>query len=644
MMSLLNFRLQTKDFLLLFIIVLGTLLRMYHLGEIPFTHDELSVVFRTGYSSFGELISQGVMPDVHPAGIQVFVNYWVALFGDGEIAVKIPFILFGIVSIFLVYKLGEEWFGQSAGLASAAFVSAMEYMVMHSQTARPYVSGLMFGLLMVYAWQRYLFRPGKQPAAWLLSYVLASALCAYNHYFSLMFAALVGVTGLFFIKRRQILPYCLAGVGIFLLFMPHLEIFLFHFQEKGVEGWLAKPGNDFILNYIGYVFHFSPYVLLIVAGIVLAGIFSGQSRFLIRNKFFYICLAWFIIPFLTGFLYSRYVSAVLQFRVLIFYFPFLLFLFTGNLPELKKPMKIALPLLICLVVSLTLIFERQYYKLYYRSRFKELIVETVRSLKIFGTGDCLVFMDSHQRISDYYYDKLDIHYDHHHLRDFASKKEFIGLMDQSDKEYLSLGADSQSELVLPNIILDRYPAMKKIDYHGGNYYLFSKHDSLPGPYRLAYLNGFDRTSEHWSAGIDSLYVDTTSLSNQSSYFMDAQHEFGPSFSMPLRNLVQHKNDLIDVSVSIRNVGPVNNSLLVLSLKGKKELVAWTAGYFSDFDPATGEWYTVYHTFRPGNYFRDKNLELQVYVWNRDKKEFLQDDFKVKSRSGNPVLFGLREKI
>ncbi|MCK4746878.1 MAG: glycosyltransferase family 39 protein, partial [Bacteroidales bacterium] len=303
---------ENKHILLLAILILGSLLRMYNLKEIPFTHDELSVVFRTGYDSFRELITEGVMPDVHPAGIQVFMNYWVALFGDSQTAVKIPFILFGIFSIFLVYKLGEEWFGESVGLVSAAFVSALEYMVMHSQTARPYSSGLLFSLLMVYAWQRYLFKPGKYPLRWLLGYILASALCAYNHYFSLLFAALVGVTGVLFIRKKQILPYIFAGVVIFILYIPHLKIFFFQFREKGVEGWLGKPDNDFILEYIGYVFHFSPYVLTLVAGIILAGIISGQTRLLLRNKYFYISLAWFFIPFLTGFFYSRYVNAVLQ--------------------------------------------------------------------------------------------------------------------------------------------------------------------------------------------------------------------------------------------------------------------------------------------------------------------------------------------
>ncbi|MFC2112506.1 glycosyltransferase family 39 protein [Bacteroidota bacterium] len=636
-------KVRQEHILLLIILLLGTLLRTYNLKDIPFTQDELSVVFRTGYTSFSELISEAVRPDVHPAGVQVFMNYWVALFGDSETAVKFPFILAGILSIFLVYRLGREWFGGDVGLASAAFMAAMEYMVMFSQTARPYASGLLFSLIMVYAWQRYLFRPGNQPYLWLVTYVLASAICVYNHYFSLMFAAIVGATGVFFINRRRILPYLLACLSIFFLFIPHLRIFFFQFQEKGVEGWLAKPDNDFIFEYIGYAFHFSPYVMVIVVAILVGGLISGQSNKLLSNRFFYISLAWFFIPFLIAFFYSRYVSAVLQYRVMIFFFPFLLFLFTGNLPELKKPLRIILPLLICLVLTLSLILERRYYKLYYHSRFKEIILETDRSISDLGADNCLVFLDSHERISEYYYEKLGIRFDHHQVDKMSGLAEFIKLLEQSDTKYVSLGVDSQTDLVLPNIILDHYPHMlKKIDYQGGNYYLFSREGTTP--YNFIRVNEFSQTIENWTGGLDSLRIDTAGFSDNSSYYYDRQHEFGPTFTIPLANIANHKNDLIDVSVSVQNLDSVNNAILVLSLGGKKELAVWTSALFPDYDPLTGEWYTVYHTFRPGKHLKNPKLELKVYVWNREKNEFLIDNFRVRTRPGNTVLYGLTERI
>jgi hypothetical protein len=102
--------------------------------------------------------------------------------------------------------------------------------------------------------------------------------------------------------------------------------------------------------------------------------------------------------------------------------------------------------------------------------------------------------------------------------------------------------------------------------------------------------------------------------------------------------------MIDVSVSIRNRDSLNRSLLVLGINGKHGLVEWTASHFQDYDPGNGEWYTVHHTFRTTPNLRRKNLQVSVYIWNRDKINFLSNDFIVRSRKGNPVLYGIMEKF
>ena len=97
--------------LILFLIVLtGALLRFYNYAEIPFTHDEFSALFRLDFNSFSELIQKGVKIDGHPAGIHVFLYYWTKAFGSTEWVVKLPFTIFGIISIWLVYLIATKWF------------------------------------------------------------------------------------------------------------------------------------------------------------------------------------------------------------------------------------------------------------------------------------------------------------------------------------------------------------------------------------------------------------------------------------------------------------------------------------------------------------------------------------------------------
>lgn len=78
-------------------------------------YDEVSAWGRTGFSSFSELIQKGVKGDGHPAGIQVFLNYWRMLAGDTEAAFKFPFLIMGILSIWLAFRIGKFWFNDTVG-------------------------------------------------------------------------------------------------------------------------------------------------------------------------------------------------------------------------------------------------------------------------------------------------------------------------------------------------------------------------------------------------------------------------------------------------------------------------------------------------------------------------------------------------
>ena len=99
MISTLMLRLKSPQLRLLIVLLLALILRTLNLGELAYMHDELSVLSRVKYSSFSELIEQGVIPDFHPPLVQVAMFYWVKLVGFNEWIVKLPFIIMGILSV-----------------------------------------------------------------------------------------------------------------------------------------------------------------------------------------------------------------------------------------------------------------------------------------------------------------------------------------------------------------------------------------------------------------------------------------------------------------------------------------------------------------------------------------------------------------
>jgi 4-amino-4-deoxy-L-arabinose transferase-like glycosyltransferase len=127
-----------KHFPVILLMLAATFLRLWSFADLPFMYDEFSALLRTHYNSLSELIRVGVMEnDSHPAGVQVFLYYWVKMTGFNEFWVKLPFAVMGISSVFLIYLIGKLWFNETTAIIAACWVSVMQFFVFYSQLARP---------------------------------------------------------------------------------------------------------------------------------------------------------------------------------------------------------------------------------------------------------------------------------------------------------------------------------------------------------------------------------------------------------------------------------------------------------------------------------------------------------------------------
>ena len=105
----------------------------------------MSAINRLQYDNWSDLIDKGVMSgDMHPAGVQVFMKGWSLLFGMNEGPMRFPFVILGVLSILLVYKIGLKWVNKSSGIYAALLLSLLYFPIMNSEFARPYSPGLFF--------------------------------------------------------------------------------------------------------------------------------------------------------------------------------------------------------------------------------------------------------------------------------------------------------------------------------------------------------------------------------------------------------------------------------------------------------------------------------------------------------------------
>lgn len=646
--------------LVVLILLTGLIIRFYHFYQIPFTHDEFSALFRTQFNSFKDLIINGVKPDGHPAGIQVFLFYWTRLAGSKEFIVKLPFALAGFASIWVAYRLADRLFGKSSGLFAAAFLATLEYTVMYSQVARPYAPGLLFGLLLVHSWSRFILQPDKKKFLHLTGYVVFGALCMYTHYFSFLLVVLVGITGLFFLKGKKLRNYLAANLILILLFLPHLKLTFFDLHTGGVGGWLGLPERNFLMDYIEYAFQYSILNLILVSLFLLAGgytlwrkgsiggSYSDDPVSIQKKKFALIFILWFVAAYLIGFFYSKWVQPVLQYSVLIFFFPFLLMAVFSGFPVRRSFYRILLVLFILIFNTSLLVFQRKYFDLFYHSSYREIVREYSEVSQHPPEADFVFLSDIPAKIKSYYEKEFPDNSPGHFIDagQFAGKRSFIKWLDSLDTQTLYYGTIHTLPAELYPIITDRFPVLSQVkNYFLGNFYHFSKtgKESLNN-ILFDSQNDFSQPLDNWHENFENVHYDTCSQFMHHTYHLDSPEEFGPTFTIPANALPMQYGDVIDVSAKILPEKNIKEALLVLSVESGQKVLWWNAANIFEFE-TTGTPFTVYLSKRiPKTLRKKKNLLVKFYIWNRGPETINIQQMRFRIRKGNPVLYGLYEKL
>ena len=631
-------QLNSHQWLLLLIVLVGAFLRFYKLWDMPFMHDEFSALFRTRFSNFSDLIETGVrIGDTHPAGIQVFLWWYVSLVGENEFLLKLPFVFMGIASIPITYLIGKKWFNQNVGLLASVFIATTQYTLTYSVIIRPYISGLFLTLLMVYFWTNLIEGKAFKWKNW-LGYVLFSVLSAYNHHFSLLFAFIVGITGVFVINKKNLIKYILSGITIFVLYIPHLSIFFDQLGQGGLSGWLRKPTAYFPLDYIKYIFHFSPVIYLSIAFVFILSLLFSYSKKV--TLFYKISIVWFLLPLTIGLSYSMLVSPVVQYSMLLFSFPFFLFIVFGLFPEgfSKRFFTIIIILLLTLNVT-TLFFTRQHYRVLYQTSFYQFI-KGINLLPQKEEAEILVA--NHSQIDKYYKEKYKWDFDYKNV--IVSEVEKIGLDSiqkivlASNHPYFIYGGVSYVNPAIAQIVKQKYPyCILNNDYRASHLYVFSKkkQEDLMQPILSEYYN-FREPRKNW-ANTNDLVV-----TKNATDMLDAQ-EWGPTYKIKLDTLLTHKNNVIDVNFNFK-IAPDKEVLIVTEIKHQGNRLDWSATPSTSFINENGR-VSVFKTIElSGINCGNQALEFSTYIWNKNKIRIQLYNAKITIREGNPIQYSLYEPI
>lgn len=635
---------QGDNIIILIIILVATILRFYKWNDIPLTFDELSALNRTTYDSFSELISKGIYNDGHPAGIQIFLYYLTHLFGYSQMVVKLPFLLAGLVSVWLVYLIAKKWFNSTTGLLSAAFVASIQFTVMYSQIARPYASGLFFVLLFVYFWTQIVIENKDRLFSW-FALSVSAALCAYDHYFSMFLAFIIAGTGLFLVQstfRKKYLLYC--GIAI-LLFLPHITISLHQFSMGGLN-WLGVPDSSFFSLYGSFIFHHSYWLIFLFLSITILGLYLSFKNKVHCNRCYlrWIGLIWFILPLAVGYIYSIIEKPVLQISVLIFSLPFLFISAFSFFPNLKTKWNTLLVVLIFCITIPTLIFSRRYYEFFYNQGYDGIAKNQIALLDSLKQPVSLLVNGYEPLFLQYYALKnnTEIPCDLYSFDDFNNEK-FLQYLKKLKTNYVAIAHAGVMPIQFFDIAQNVFPYfVKKASGLSYEWYVFSKiPQNGKSQYFLEIMNGFDKPDPQWNWNASNICKSPTD-SNNICYQFKTGEEWGPGCKTTLSKLSGIRHEIIHISADIFSLDSNFQGTLVVSMNDSKDSVFyWNGLAQSDYAGKPGQWKTINFDIRLTDVkLPHDSIFFQTYFWNQSKSNMYIDNFNIKVEKGNPFIYAI----
>jgi mannosyltransferase len=205
------------------LIALAFALRLQSLAFQSLWRDEADAI-RFALVPLPDMLKTFSQPGFNGPLYFLLLRGWIDLAGQSEFAIRFPSLLFGVISLALIYSLGTRLFSRPIGLIAATLLAVSGYHVWYSQEAKMYTLIAALALAAIYCLRRGL--EDGQARCW-SSVVVCTSLAVYAH---ILAALLIPVEMLLAVAwwprtarrhRRRLTP---ALISFAVLSVPYLPL------------------------------------------------------------------------------------------------------------------------------------------------------------------------------------------------------------------------------------------------------------------------------------------------------------------------------------------------------------------------------------------------------------------------------------
>jgi hypothetical protein len=514
------------------------------------------------------------------------------------------------------------WFSDTTAVYVAAGIGLLQYPILYSQMARPYSVGLLFMLLFAYYWTKLVLLNRYNFKTYFL-YILIGICSLYIHYFLTLNIFILGLSGLFIIKKYRRKAYLIINTIVVIGFLPYSKYFLVQLKIGGVGGWLPLPELNFYLTYLFYSFNYSWVTILVIVTISTLGWVSYKTKF---NKKSWILLTLVLAPYLIGHIYSVKANPVLQYSTLVFSFPFLLAFVFSSIEG--KDLKALYGLLLIAFIGVTTFTSFRTWDNYH--------IHPFGNFKNAAT----VMHDWADELPENSYDivinSVNYNYYQYYLKQLNCEHQFLKTTIKTEKDLGDLSkylANSSKENLifswsavnnfyeLKELMRHYFPKIKRLEGHF-NYEVIHFTKGTPQVKTIDFSSSFENQDEEWN--FNTAFIDTAnSKTGNNSIIVTPEQEYPVSLKdIPASDFNPGESNIITFMVHFKSDLPTD-ALVVISIDNESGNKLWRAMSLKEFNQQ-GQWSMgLVSIFL--EHPLEENDKIKAYVWNRNKETFLLDD-------------------
>ena len=247
----------------------------------------------------------------HPWGIFLPPALSFLSLGPTTLAARLPFVLAGLGTLLLLYRLARRWCGGRVAAAAAVLLVLNPYWILHARQCRYYALSSLFLTLTLWAYARWQW--GGRTGAFLF---VAAAWCWFQVDFGTVWPVLaVLFADAFLAGRRYRATLQVGGV-----LAAALSPFIYYYELWG----RGSQGGGFLERFRENLFHTNEYVVplvvLLIAAVLLLRrrrILDDPERRMIAIACAIVALMMLWVPAVSEYTYLRYVIVIAPAAVLL---------------------------------------------------------------------------------------------------------------------------------------------------------------------------------------------------------------------------------------------------------------------------------------------------------------------------------------